>query len=64
VVATGKRRQVDSHWYRGNSYFRKSWNWVKGCLHQDWFLFPTIALQGGTDPDPAIASKKQARAAV
>ncbi len=61
VVATGKRRQVDPHWYRGNSYFRIGWNWVKGCLHQDWFLFPTIALQGGTDPDPAIASKKQAQ---
>ncbi len=61
VVATGKRRQVDSHWYRGNSYFRIGWNWVKGCLHQGWRLFFTISLQGQADPDPAIASKKQAQ---
>jgi hypothetical protein len=61
VVATGKRRWVDSHWQRGNSYFRIGWNWVKGCLHQGWRLFFTISLQGQADPDPAIASKKQAQ---
>jgi hypothetical protein len=59
VVATGKRRWVDAHWNRGNSYFRIGWNWLKGCLHKNWKLFPTILLQGGVDPDPAIASKKQ-----
>ncbi len=63
VVATGKRRWVDSHWQRGNSYLRIGWNWLKGCLHQGWHLFPTIALQGHADPEPATASKKQARAA-
>lgn len=61
VVATGKRRWVDAHWNRGNSYFRMGWNWLKGCLHQDWHLFPTLALQGGADPEPAIASKKQSQ---
>jgi hypothetical protein len=61
VVATGKRRWVDAHWNRGNSYFRIGWNWLKGCLHQDWHLFPTLALHGGVDPEPAIASKKQAQ---
>jgi hypothetical protein len=59
VVAAGKRRWVDAHWSRGNSYFRIGWNWLKGCLHQDWLLFPTLILQGGADPQPAIASKKQ-----
>ena len=59
VVASGKRRWVDAHWLRGNSYFRIGWNWVKGCLHQDWQLFPTISLLGHPDPAPAIASKKQ-----
>jgi hypothetical protein len=59
VVAAGKRRWVDAHWHRGNSYFRIGWNWFKGCLHQDWQLFSPILLQGGTDPDPAIASEKQ-----
>lgn len=61
VVSSGKRRWVDVHWQRGNSYFRIGWNWLKGCLHQDWLLFPSIELQGGRDPDPAIASKKQAQ---
>ena len=61
VVATGKRRWVDAHWNRGNSYFRIGWNWLKGCLHQDWHLFPTLALHGGVDPEPAISSKKQAQ---
>ncbi len=61
VVATGKRRWVDAHWSRGNSYFRIGWNWFKGCLHKDWKLFPTILLPGGVDPAPAIASKKQAQ---
>ena len=61
VVAAGKRRWVDSHWQRGNSYFRIGWNWLKGCLHQDWQLFPTFSLLGHPDPEPAVASKKQAQ---
>ena len=59
VVTSGKRRWVDCHWQRGNSYFRIGWNWVKGVLHQEWQLFPTLSLQGQVDPDPAFASKKQ-----
>lgn len=61
VVAAGKRRWVDAHWSRGNSYFCIGWEWLKGCWHQNWTLFPTLALQGGSDPEPAIASKKQAQ---
>jgi hypothetical protein len=34
VVSDGKRRWVDAHWQRGNSYLRIGWNWVKGVLHQ------------------------------
>jgi hypothetical protein len=59
VVATGKRRCVDPHWQRGNSYLRIGWNWLKGTLHQGWRLFSTISLLGATDPEPASASKKQ-----
>jgi hypothetical protein len=59
VVADGKRRWVDAHWQRGNSYLRIGWNWLKGVLHQGWRLFPTISLHGHADPDPALASKKQ-----
>jgi len=59
VVAAGKRRWVDAHWQRGNSYLRIGWNWLKGVLHQQWQLFPTFSLLGYVDPDPASASKKQ-----
>jgi hypothetical protein len=58
VIVAGKRRWVDAHWQRGNSYFRIGWNWFKGVLHQGWQLFTTVALQGGHDPAPASASKK------
>ncbi len=58
VVAAGKRRWVDAHWQRGNSYFRIGWNWFKGCLHQGWHLFSTISLGGYTDPEPVVASKQ------
>lgn len=61
VVAAGKRRRVDAHWQRGNSYLRIGWNWFKGILHQDWRLFCTISLRGGLDPEPAVASKKQSQ---
>lgn len=61
VIATGKRRWVDAHWQRGNSYFRIGWNWFKGTLHQGWRLFSTISLRGEADPEPAIASKKQSQ---
>ena len=59
VVAAGKRRWVDPHWQRGNSYLRIGWNWLKGVLHQGWRLFPTFYLLGCSDPDPASASKQQ-----
>ncbi|WP_421656547.1 hypothetical protein [Leptothermofonsia sp. ETS-13] len=48
VVMSGKRRWVDVHWKRGNSYVRIGWNWLRGCLHKDWALFPSIELQGET----------------
>ena len=35
VVASGKRRQVDSHWYRGMSYLKLGWNWIRLAItHQ------------------------------
>lgn len=61
VVATGKRRWVDAHWQRGNSYLRIGWNWFKGVLHQGWRLFPTISLSGCADSEPASASKRQSQ---
>lgn len=59
VVVQQKRRCVDCHWQRGNSYLRLGWSWFKGVLHQGWQLFSTLTLLAGYDPDPAFASKKQ-----
>ncbi len=44
VVAQGKRRLVDPHWFRGSSYLKIGWNWVKTALTQGWELFPTLVL--------------------
>jgi hypothetical protein len=60
VVAADKRRWVDPHWLRGNSYLRIGWQWVKTALTRGWELFATLHLSGAPDPDPACASASQA----
>jgi hypothetical protein len=32
VVANGRRRWINTHWFRGNSYFRIGWEWIKASL--------------------------------
>jgi hypothetical protein len=56
VVAQQKRRWVDPHWLRGNSYLRLGWQWVKSALARGWELFATLHLSGLPDPDPCRAS--------
>jgi hypothetical protein len=56
VVAAHKRRWVDPHWLRGNSYLRIGWQWVKTALARGWELFATLRLSGAPDPDPCRAS--------
>jgi hypothetical protein len=59
VVKAGKRRWVDPHWFRGNSYFRIGWEWVKASLVNGWRLIRRVRFTGKHDPDPVIASRKQ-----
>lgn len=59
VVAHHKRRWVDPHWWRGNSYLRIGWQWVKTALARGWALFATLHLSGAPDPEPARASVSQ-----
>ena len=59
VVAQGKRRWVDPHWFRGSSYLKIGWNWVKTALTQGWELFETLILPSNIDPSPAMASRRQ-----
>jgi DDE family transposase len=56
VVTAQKRRWVDPHWLRGNSYLRIGWQWVKTALARGWELFATLHLRGTPDPEPCRAS--------
>ena len=60
VVAAGLRRRVDCHWFRSNSYLRIGWEWLKAVVHKGWKIFEKMTLSGNTDPEPAMASRKQA----
>jgi hypothetical protein len=59
VVAAGRRRWVDTHWFRGNSYFRIGWEWVKAALNQGWRLIRRVRFRSYRDPDPVMASRPQ-----
>ena len=59
VVESGNRRRVDTHWFRGNSYFRIGWDWLKAALSNGWQLLKTVILKSNQDPEPAMASRKQ-----
>src|ERR1044071_211298 len=56
VVAAHKRRWVDPHRLRGNSYLRIGWQWVKTALARGWELFATLHLSGAPDPEPCRPS--------
>ena len=59
VVQQGKRRWVDPHWFRGQSYLKIGWHWVKLALSKGLNLITTMHLSGARDPAPAMASKRQ-----
>jgi hypothetical protein len=59
LVESGKRRWIDTHWFRGNSYFRLGWDWIKAASLQGWSLIHQVCFTSNHDPDPAIASRTQ-----
>jgi Transposase DDE domain len=59
VVHHGKRRWVDAHWFRGQSYLKIGWNWVKLALSRGYELLISLHLSAEADPAPAMASKIQ-----
>ena len=61
VVQQGKRRFVDPHWFRGASYLKIGWKWVSYALSRDYELIANVYLSSESDPEPAIASRKQAQ---
>jgi hypothetical protein len=38
VVTQGKRRWVDPHWFRGQSYLKIGWKWVQLALSKGYAL--------------------------
>jgi hypothetical protein len=59
VVQQGQRRWVDPHWFRGQSYVKIGWNWVKLALRRGLPLLSNLHLSSDYDPEPAMASKRQ-----
>jgi len=59
VVKQGRRRLVDPHWFRGQSYLKIGWNWVKLALVRGYDLLTRVHLSSACDPAPAMASKRQ-----
>jgi Transposase DDE domain len=59
VVKQGKRRWVDPHWFRGQSYLKIGWNRVKLALSRSLALLTNLHLSSDCDPEPAMASKRQ-----
>jgi hypothetical protein len=59
VVKQGKRRWVDPHWFRGQSYLKIGWNWVRLALSRGLDLITTMHLSSDGDPEPAMASTRQ-----
>ena len=59
VVKQGNRRLVDPHWFRGQSYLKIGWNWVKLALSRGYTLITRVHLSSERDPEPAMASRRQ-----
>ena len=59
VVTHGKRRWVDAHWFRGQSYLKIGWHWVHLALSRGYALMTRMHLSAEADPAPAMASKIQ-----
>jgi hypothetical protein len=59
VRTQGKRRWVDPHWFRGQSYLKIGWHWVTCALTRGYELITRVYLPAGADPEPAMASTRQ-----
>jgi hypothetical protein len=61
VVKQGHRRWVDPHWFRGQSYLKIGWKWVERALSREYDLITRLHLSAEADPEPAMASRRQAQ---
>jgi hypothetical protein len=61
VVDGGHRRWVDTHWFRGNSYFRIGCDWIKAAVLNAWNLIHQVRFSSNFDSEPSMASRPQHR---
>ena len=62
VVESGQRRVVDVHWFRGNSFFRIGWDWLRRALICPLALAHTVRFLGQISvSDPILPSLKHLR---
>ena len=54
------RRWVDIHWDRGMSYLKMGWSWLRQQFRRGWPVLPPFGLDPQPDPEPAVASQRQA----
>lgn len=66
VVSTGKAieaqglvKKIDSHWFRGLSFFQIGWRWCRKVVFEGGWLLNFIWIPPDPDPEPSIASWKQ-----
>jgi hypothetical protein len=52
-------RLVDPHWFRGSSYLKIGWSWVKRAIINGWNLLSSASFTTNIDPDPVKASHSQ-----
>lgn len=60
VVQRKLRRWVDPHWDRGMSYFKIGWHWLRQQFRRNWPVLCPFWLDPAPDPQPAMASRRQA----
>ena len=60
VVRLHLRRWIDTHWDRGMSYLKIGWGWLRQQFRRGWPTLPAFWLDPAPDPEPAIASRRQA----
>jgi hypothetical protein len=61
VMKHGQRRWVDPHWFRGQSSLKIGWKWVERALSRGDDLITRLPLSAEADPEPAMASRRQAQ---
>ena len=60
VVQRKLRHWVDMHWERGMSYLKIGWSWLRQQFRRGWPVLPPFWLDAAPDPEPAVASRRQA----